>query len=749
MKHAGQLLYPEQTNKDFDREIFQHIGHSFDAPWVEPNGGELIEQSSSTDTSDRTTDLAAFIDTSFATFEKFRVNYGRVLQTVIQYNDKCRRYRYAARFRLELMELHLIHDSKKLAAEQLRSIVDLYGKERWDYCYFTLIFRLASLEREVGSPLQYLTTLVRTFTENTYKSAPPKALHTLHDDMLSVINKSDSIRGCRFELAPLFTPVFCLDGLQLPPLGSERNLLKRVYTVGDAIHVTLSLTSFLPKEIEVDEVFISLIPFRVYVAALEDNLPLKPSDVFKFLRLEAPVRIQPGENKFKFDWVPLASGQFIVSELTIRWNQVFFTYTARALRRRPTIRVDIVPSEPTQKLDVAPKFLFPGHEQPLKILFSAGSDHVKEGSLKFHATPGLLFCDPVQSSIEGSVSWSTSLVTPLPPCLPGQTVSITTTVKSEIVGSYGDPQEPLLVKLSTLYKFANDETGEGSTNYIETSLEAKVPTMNQRVVSIKEYDIVPYGIDRALLNVVVICNAPVPVRVKDWSVSLPKQLLLSGDDNLNDSLRDMSIEYGEFIYLSFDCRIPSRKEESSASSGSESLVSLDVENEYGTLFREVMKLENKGRFPLARPPAVDSIEVPPVSLSIVPSATEGMIGVPIEFSVHVDFSPIPTAINSIIYKVSSSDNTWLICGRVEGTLQRNSTDTTITFVAIPSRPGKISLYPLIRLSYLNDTTLVPIPVAVKADASKDSFNCLTSSSHMTIAFPQSANINRPSTAFAI
>jgi hypothetical protein len=190
-------------------------------------------------------------------------------------------------------------------------------------------------------------------------------------------------------------------------------------------------------------------------------------------------------NRLVLEWKPQSSGQLIVSSLTIRWKEVAFTYTARGMKRRPTIRIDIVPSEPTQRLEVTPKFLIPGHEQPLHFSFSAGSDHVKGGALQLHSTPGLLFLamdtttttmtsaasttneqqpnknsvataaaagitnsddDDPQTRAEAAASgkdvgdgddgsssarkWVIFLNTPLPPCLPGQTVTITTRVKN-------------------------------------------------------------------------------------------------------------------------------------------------------------------------------------------------------------------------------------------------------------------------------------------------------------------------------
>jgi trafficking protein particle complex subunit 10 len=767
MKAAGQIMFDDDTTTATavgdNIELFEQVQNAFSTPWLEQDTGMFdmafigTEQQQSID-QELLSDNGpfSFLDIAFSSLHSFREHYSALLQIVIQFHEMCRRFRFSAKFRMQLMDMYILQHKKGLAAEQLRSIVDLYGKERWDYCYFALIFRLASLEREVGTPIQYLTTLVRTFTEHTYKSAPSKPLQILFTDLVAVMEKSKAIKGCRFELAPLFSPIFSLNGL-IVPKGMDRTLLKRVYTVGDVILISVTLTSFLPQAIEVDEIFISLVPFRVYVAALEDDYSLKPTDVFKVLRLPGPATVNPGENVFQLDWKPLASGQFIIAEMALRWKEVDFTYRARAMRRRPTIRVDIVPSEPTQRIVVTPKFLIPGHEQPMTISFSAGTDHVRVGSLKLHATPGLLFLDPISTSTD-NVSWLTSLVTPLPSCLPGQTVTITVMVKSEIVGKSGDPQEPLLIKLSTRYTYANDDPGDGTSPLIDTSIEAKLPTMNQRIVAIKEYDIIPYGLGKALLNVSVLCNAPIPYTIKSWSVGLPKQLALSETTDMNESLRDMSIEYGEVVMLSFNCKVllTTKEDDLKATTKlAEPFLCINLENEYGTNFAESMKLDNANRYVLVpRPPTDDTMtEIGALQVSINPSSTEGIVGVPVDFIVKIDKSTISTNLVEIMYRIVSSDSSWIICGQVDGVIKTQSlgdSDLTINFVAIPSLPGIITAFPSIQIFYRQGSTLYPLSIIItKPDIlQQKQFKCISLSKHTSIAFPQSLP-NRLSTSVSI
>jgi hypothetical protein len=245
----------------------------------------------------------------------------------------------------------------------------------------------------------------------------------------------------------------------------------------------------------------------------------------------------------------------------------------------------------------------------------------------------------------------------------------------------------------------------------------------------------------------VLCNAPIPFKVVGWSISLPSHLSLSEGGDINDSLDEMMIEYGEIICLTFGCTITSTvNDKKSLQSGSEAVLTVDLVNDYGTLFREAMKLENVPRFMLTSPDTIESSAIEAVSTTLIPSATEGLVGVPISFSAKFDCSNVPECIGEIVYKIDSLDGVWLVSGRVEGVLQRSP--QIVEFVGIPSRPGILHQYPSIRLMSRKQAISYPIPVDMSSDSQRQPFKSLSSTSHTTIAFPLTVGNNKLLAPFA-
>jgi trafficking protein particle complex subunit 10 len=713
LESLGEMLLPNNLLRS-KRPSLMHVVGPW-SPWEEPSPAE----ESPSEQGDSSTD---FLENALSSADAYLSRYLDLTEVIAGCNEFCGRRRYAARLRIERMEMFGTRGDKVKAAKEIRSIVDIYGHDMWNACHFALWFRLAAFQRHIATAKNYLETLVCCFSEAVHEVAPPKALDALYNDLESVV-RSKSVEGLIFAAPPLFGPVFGLEGIAAPrALGTDRNLLKRLYTVGDKVRVTLSLQSFLPKDIKVDSIAINLVPFRTYVAAMEDSVPIKSDDICRVLTLTSEVSISSGQNKYTCEWLPKNGGQFIIASVFIAWNGVEFSYTAKEMRR-PTIRIDVVPCEPTQTLEVKPNYLVPGHEQPLSFEFSAGTDVVQTGSLQLVGSPGLLFLPP--NSENDSDAWVSSFEVCLPPCPPSETICLKALAKVVSPEESSVSIQPVRAKVSTTYKYANEEPGDATTECMETSLDATIPTLGRAALSVLDCDLVPYSVDKAMVNVLLQCNTPAPFKIKNWSITLPRHFILSDIGDMNGSLADEKVASGERISMSFDC---SHSDAEDSSGACDPVLRVDLENEMGTMFQEILNLS----FRRSLGPRLKPLDMKAVEVKISSSTAEGLVGVPVEFTYSIDSSGLAALSGDVVYMVAVDDAEWIVSGKVAGTVNvAKGSRQQVTVVAIPVQPGRITAYPGISLVRQSTTDSTVLPVKL---FSPPPFTSHSPPSHMSVAF---------------
>jgi len=715
----GQFLVPGNTVASTSQGLVRAIQHPWPS-WEEPSPSE-----------DSLPDVVhthlPFLESALSSADSFLLRYLDLTKAIADCNESCGRKRLASTLRIKRMELLDSRGDKANAAKEILSIVDIYKEDAWSACHFALLFRLASFQRQIGSATDYLETLVHCFSEALSSVAPPKAQAALHADLESVV-ACKSIEKPRFTTATIFAPVFGLEGFAATQaLGSDRNLLKKLYTVGDTVRVTFALTSFLPKSIEVDQIVVKLVAFRTYVAAMEDNHPVEECDVFRVL-LVKDATVNSGKNEFTLDWLPKSSGQYIISSATVTWNGAEFVYTAKELRR-PTIRVDIVPCEPTQSLKVKPDYLLPGQEQLVTFEFSAGSDVVKEGTLQVVGSPGLLFLPPgFEDQKDSGQHWTPSFDMPLPSCPPSETVLMKSFVKVVLSQKTSSSIQPVQVKVTTSYMYGSDESDESPTEVMETSLEAKIPTLGKPALSVVDGTFMAYSIHNAMMNVMLQCNTPAPLTVKSWQLDLPPRVVLSDVGDLNESLANEEVSLGEQISLCFDCAFNDTTD-SSAETKDDPVLHVDFLTDDGESFRESLKLRiGRSALPTTKPP-----EIKPVDVKISSSVAEGMAGVPTRIFYAIDQAELANLTGKIVYKIDADDADWILSGKIEGPVETQETSNQqISVFAIPARCGRIARFPGIKLSLQNETGVTSLPVSVGASAV---FTSLSPPNHVTVAFP--------------
>jgi hypothetical protein len=691
-------------------------------PWMEPANQLPIATQASFENFDGDND---FLKDALSSDDTFLTKYLQLTKVFADYNEFCGRDRYAARLRIERMQVFSRINDIGNATAELLSIIDVYGQDMWNACHFSLLFRLAAFQRETATPLDYLTTLVRCFGDQMLATAPPRSSEALHDDLESVI-QCPSVVGSQFSAATLFGPAFGLDRISIPRgSGTDRNLVKKLYTVGDMVHVTLFLNSFLPKPIEVDSFSIKLVPFRTYVAAMEDHLPLEESDTFRSLKLAGKCTVLPRSNKFLIDWLPKVPGQFIMSSVVILWKGVEFTYTAKELRR-PTIRIDVVPCEPTQKIEVKPNYLLPGHEQPISFVFSSGSDVVKDAKLQIVCPPGISLLLP--DAVNDSNGWASSYEATLPLCVPTNSVSLT--FQFEVQQTEGAmSMQPVLAKLLTSYKYAEDEPDAAPTECMETSLVAKIPALGETALSLIDYEMSQYSVDRCLINIMLRCNTPGTFTVKGWSLDLPKYLSFSDVCDLNECIKGKGLIAGDRVSFGFDCSLLRNEEQSDHATVP--AIHVDLVNEYGSKFKETLRLGIIKPFSF---PAKLLTQYA-ITVEILLHSNGGLIGEPIDLVYKIVGMHEIEGVDSLSYQINDKTRDWIPSGKLEGKLAAEP----IQIVAIPVTAGRLTNFPSLSLSMEKNNEYIPLKIALVKPAF---FDCLSPPSHSSVAFPISSSSRR-------
>jgi len=686
-----------------------------------------------------------FIQDALRSSDTYLTRYLELLKVMVGFNRFSGRRRCAARLAVEVAGIYVVKGSPEGASLMIREAARVYAQDQWHSCQFMLLFRLASYQRDVSTADDYIDTLVQCFSPYHTKSAPPKALDYLLNDLEKVLHCS---LGSRTRLAgsPIFQPLLGVDGYDPSQrAGSVRDLLKKVYSVGDRACVTLSLTSFLPREIEAEDVSVELVPFKAYIAAMEDSTVVKDEDVFLVLHQDGPIKISTGLNELTFPWVPMASGQFILSTTVIKWKGVRFSYTVKD-QKRPTIRVDIVPSEPTQSVKLSPDYIIPGHEQPVKLIFQAGSDIVESGTIKLSCTSGLLLLPPLNCEVfekteEASEAekWSSSCECVLPACSPQGTYEMTVTVKTR--GSESDAPhqtvDALGASVTTSYRCPHPEgpnAGVSEGPCMNHAMETKVCALEKSALSVESMEVVNYDLDRSLLNFSLKCNTPAPVVIKSWKISLPSFLELAEDGDTNDCLSETRIGAGEVISMAFGCIFTENV--SDDSSESQELV-IQVEDEFGRIFPENLPLG------LKRPTAtrVSLPPLQPVSVETVPSSDQGLVGEPIRLLYKVDAGDILSVLASsagvVHYRLVFQDGDWIVSGKSEGVVHERE-QHALEFVAIPVRPGVIECFPELSLSFRSEDAAaaeVPLQVSAGASAARAQFRSCLPPVNTAVAVP--------------
>jgi hypothetical protein len=172
-----------------------------------------------------------------------------------------------------------------------------------------------------------------------------------------------------------------------------------------------------------------LVAFGRYEELYHNREVVTSSDAFSVMAVEGNTIINPGETEYQFIWMPMSTGVFTLSTVQMIWKHGCFHYDSAVLRK-PLLAIEVLPSDPTQTIELNPLFLIPGQVQQVRITFNSGSDIIREGTVELVCSDGLQVVSPGTEPVDDK--WVEACSVDLPPCDADGTVVLTTYVKSRV-----------------------------------------------------------------------------------------------------------------------------------------------------------------------------------------------------------------------------------------------------------------------------------------------------------------------------
>ncbi len=169
-----------------------------------------------------------------------------------------------------------------------------------DHCHFWRLFRLAHCQRTTAQVTDYLKTLVTCFSPRTAVIAPTKALNALQDDLEVIIGHPVVGKTKYSKLAFIETEMQILEtSSDESTLGTgvdRKQLLKRYCSVGENVRILISLTSYLPRAIELSSLKLFIVSFATFSSIIENRESVEEEDAFRILELDTSGMLEPGKN---------------------------------------------------------------------------------------------------------------------------------------------------------------------------------------------------------------------------------------------------------------------------------------------------------------------------------------------------------------------------------------------------------------------------------------------------------------------
>lgn len=699
---------------------------------------------------------ADLLDGVFTSAIAYENRYLQLAGAVARCNRLAGRRRLASRFQTEIAEIYMSRQDYQSAVKALLPIVEVCANDAWDRCHFWHLFRLASCQRTRGKIPAYLNTLTLCFGPHLKEVAPVAAAAALQKDFEAVVSHPQ-VATLRLGISSFLETDVVIE----PTSGGRSSMLlnfvrkkmtKCFCKVGEVVHVKLTVRSHLCQPISADAINILLVGFEKYEELFHNRELVSTDDAFANMKLlDSDSTIKPGDNEYRFSWTPMSTGIFTLATVQLQWKHGCFHYDS-AILRKPLSALEVLPSDPTQTIELNPLFLIPGQEQQVRITFNAGSDIIREGTVELVCSDGLKVLPP--GTDPGANKWVETCSVDLPPCGEDGTVVLKTSVKSRLIksieqrlgltmdespGVTSGTVQTMQARVMTSYYHKGYEEAtvkqDEGTPCMRTTLEAMVTTLDKPAFTVDECRSYSYSEDRTLITVVLHCNTPVPFSIKEWKVELPMLQVLD-DGDMNQELFTHAISEGEQLSLAFNCSHKKDEEPEEA----EPVLHLVLQDEFGKTFNQVLSLDLVYLYDQMRKDEEYSV-ANRVEAEMTCSASEGLVGSPVTFSVKVDASGVAKPKRSdgddsiqLLYKVHSDETDWIIGGKVKGLLDCSRSKTfQLEFVGIPAHPGIVKEFPTLSVQYKSREEDAP-PMTVHL-RHQENFKSLSFVNHMALACP--------------
>jgi len=619
---------------------------------------------------------------------KFDDAYLKLCGAIVDARQVAKHQRLSARIQAEMGEYHVSKGDLVQAAANFSKIVKIYRMDHWDRSHFWRVFRLAYCQRTSVEPTLYLKTLCSCFSPRSALVAPKKALEALFDDLKRVI-EHPSIGNARYSrLLFIETSLSIQAGKsQTGRILDQKEVEKRICSVGETLELPFSIKSHLPGAIELTSVKLFAVTAETFKKILANGDAVQEEDAAKVLSLKAPIQLNPGMNEFAFEWSPPRPGQYILSTIEILWKQGYFYYDSMDLQE-PLMSIEVEPNEPTHSISMEPTELVPGHDQEVKIVFEACDDVVSSVKLIISGTEGIQLIPP------NSSEWQQDWFADLDPLKPGEKHEITAQVRCALdSGKTSDDDQAhkkrgLFVKALTSFVCA-PTVAEEKTESMESTLEAFSPLLEKPTLSVESADAQWVNEnERFLLSVVVASNSPNRYVVEEWNVTLAMAKL--GETDLNQDLLQRSVWEGDQLSFVFDCTVDTIN----ITSGKENMMRLKLSGEDGTKFWIGLPL-NLDAFGVGfkAPAPCGSLRA-----NLTLETDRGLVGEPLTMTFMVDTSNLEA--KSLVYSIDCPGGHWLLGGKVSGLLENSGTQRLSCF-GIPIIAGVLEDFPAIVLEALD------------------------------------------------
>ena len=666
------------------------------------------------------------------------------------------RRRLASRLQAERAELHMRNKEYNLAVKALLPVIDICAIDRWDRGHFWRLFRLVSCQRMTGKVASFLNTLTQCFGPHLSSIAPPKASEFLQRDFEMVVQE-ERVSGFRLGIASFLETdievATTASGKSTILLTSLRKKLVNTFcNVGEDISITLTITSYLPRPIELKRLSILLVSLDPYEYIFLNREVVTDEDAFQILTFGAPAILEPGQNKFDFHWKPMTTGQYILSTVQMQWKCACFHYDSAVIRKALS-GIDVLPSDPTQSIELNPLFLIPGQIQPVRITFNPGTDIIERGTVELICSDGLQVIPPGEDP--KSEQWSETCTVDLPPTKPGQSVVLMTSVKSSVIKSMGQKLglhsgsegvaefvQTMQAKVTTSYHHAMYSKVDGVVDTcMETSLEAMVTTLDKPALTVDHAEAFSYD-DRILVNIALHCNTPVPFFIKEWELKVPK-LLVTDSGDLNQHVFGHAVVEGEQLSFGFNCT----QAETDENDNDAPFLLIVLQDEFGKTFNQVLPLDLDSLYDKMRQDN-DFSSMNSVTAELQLSTAQALVGAPVNLLYRVDASNVTKPKRkgsgepnrdsgnafSLVFVLCCEDTDWIVGGKTQGILDcEKSKDFTLAFVGIPVHAGVLKTFPALRVAYTSETDEYDLPSITVHSRNPDSFNSLAFVNHVALA----------------